>query len=234
VRARLHEWTRPALDLLAPPECAGCGLIGTIWCRACRDKTAVLSGELCPTCGGQTDSQVCRHCEEYAAVYSQARSYAEYSLPFRRLVIRLKYTPDRSLGDQAARLVLDAAGQFLESADIVVPVPLSPNRLERRGYNQVDLFGRPLATHLGRPYRPESLYRARETRSQVGLSIDQRMTNLEAAFNARDVAGLRVLLLDDVFTSGSTANSCARALFQAGAELVRVFTLARAVPGKDD
>lgn len=233
MRARLHEWTRPALELLAPPECAGCGLIGTIWCRECRGRTAVLSGELCPICGGRTDGSACRQCQEYAAVYSQARSYAEYSLPFRRLVIRLKYTPDRALGGIAADLVFGAAGRFLEAADVVVPVPLSPGRLERRGYNQVDLFGRPLAARLGRPYRPETLRRVRETRSQVGLSVDQRTTNLEAAFAAGEVAGLRVLLLDDVFTSGSTANGCARALFQSGAESVSVFTLARAVPGKD-
>jgi len=185
------------------------------------------------------DGTECPQCARIEAVYFQARSFAEYRPPYRNLVIRLKYTPDRALGDLAAGLILGAVRELLgpaiaERSAVVVPVPLSPKRLNQRGYNQVDLFGRPLAAGLGLAYRPDDLRRVKETRSQVGLTPDQRTSNLRSAFEAGAVAGKHVLLLDDVFTSGATGNTCARALYNAGAETVRVFTLARAVPGKDD
>jgi ComF family protein len=184
--------------------------------------------------------ETCPQCARYEAVYRQARSYAEYRPPFRSLVIRLKYTPDRALGELAAGLVLETAAGLLSPTEhartLVVPVPLSPKRLNQRGYNQVDPFGRPLAARLGLPYRPDALRRTRETRSQVGLTPDQRVVNLQSAFEADPgaAAGRHVLLLDDVFTSGATGNTCTRALLGAGAESVKVFTLARAVPGKDE
>jgi ComF family protein len=112
---------------------------------------------------------------------------------------------------------------------------LGSERLEQRGYNQVDLFGRPLADRLGLPYDRKALRRVKQTRSQVGLTPEQRVRNLRSAFRAEEarVAGKHVLLLDDVFTSGSTGSACARALYGAGAETVRVFTLARANQGEN-
>ncbi|HUF38379.1 MAG TPA: ComF family protein [Anaerolineales bacterium] len=236
MRASLYDWTRPALELIAPPVCAGCGLTGTIWCRACLEQTAILSGDLCPICGGQLSAAGCRQCDAFEAVFLQASSFAEYRTPFRNLVIRLKYTPDRALGDVAAGIAVGAVAAFAGAVELAVPVPLSPKRFQRRGYNQVDLFGRPLAARLGIEYRTDALQRVKETRSQVGLTPDQRTENLRAAFTADRgaVSGLNLLLLDDVFTSGATGNMCARALYEAGAESVRVFTLARAIPGKDD
>lgn len=139
------------------------------------------------------------------------------------------------MGERTARLVVDVVCSAAADMNLVIPVPLGEDRLRFRGYNQVDLFAGPLAELLGLRYLPGALRRDRETRSQVGLTGDQRRVNLADAFRASAelVAGRRVLLVDDVFTTGSTGNACARALKEAGAAHVFLFTLARAV-GKEE
>jgi ComF family protein len=115
--------------------------------------------------------------------------------------------------------------------DYIVPVPLGSKRLQERGYNQVMLLARPLAWELDIPLKRQALRRTRETRSQVGLSKEQRITNVKNAFTAKKqvVNGKRVLLVDDVVTTGATINACAKALKEAGAEKIFATTLARAV-----
>ncbi len=124
---------------------------------------------------------------------------------------------------------------FVESlnwkADIFIPTPLSAKRLKERGYNQVAMVAKPLSLALGLPYAPQALARRKETRSQVGLSHQERKENTRGAFwAAGDVRGKNVLLLDDVATTGSTLSAAAEALLTAGAREVYALTVARALP----
>lgn len=115
--------------------------------------------------------------------------------------------------------------------DLVIPIPLSRGRLAQRGYNQVGVIGKPLALALNLKYAPGALMRARETRSQVGLTAMQRKENIQDAFRARaSVRGKCVLLLDDVATTTATLSSAARSLRQGGASRVLAVTVARALP----
>nr|BAL52748.1 phosphoribosyltransferase [uncultured Chloroflexota bacterium] len=113
--------------------------------------------------------------------------------------------------------------------EAVIPIPLSPKRYQERGYNQVALVAYPLALHLQLPYLSQALRRVRETRSQVGLSAQDRRQNVRDAFEARSewVRGKSVLLVDDVATTGATLSSASEALLSAGAARVYAVTLAR-------
>jgi ComF family protein len=124
------------------------------------------------------------------------------------------------------------AASLCSGTDLVVPVPLSRKRLQERGYNQVALIAWPLSVALRIAYDPETLFRTRETRSQVGLTKAERRDNVHGAFGARpsSVDGRKVLLVDDVATTGSTLSSCAEALYASGARDVFAITVARAFP----
>ncbi|MGB7873613.1 MAG: phosphoribosyltransferase family protein [Anaerolineales bacterium] len=114
----------------------------------------------------------------------------------------------------------------------MIPIPLGKQRLKERGYNQVAMVARPLSIQLGLKYLPGALVRARETRSQVGLTADERQENVRSAFSATggNVYGRTVLLIDDVSTTGATLSSAAEALYTSGAQEVYAFTIARALP----
>jgi len=150
----------------------------------------------------------------------------------RRAMHQLKYQGEIGLGDSLAALMIPFVEKLDWEVELLVPVPLGKKRKEERGYNQVGLLARPLSLAMGWKYRPRALSRTRETRSQVGLSAEERRENMRDAFTARvkSVQGRRVLVMDDVATTGATLDSCARALLEAGAREVYALTLARALP----
>lgn len=137
-----------------------------------------------------------------------------------------------ALGETLARPLAAFAAGLGWPVDLVAPIPLGRRRLQERGYNQVALIAWPLAVFAGWPYDPGAVRRLRETRSQVGLSAEERRENMRDAFwaDARRVGGKRVLLVDDVATTGATLSACAQAVLAAGARDVRALTLARALP----
>jgi ComF family protein len=157
------------------------------------------------------------------------RSWAIFGDRLRQAIHRLKYKGDLALGDVLSRPMIDSLRQWKWQVDLVTPVPIGLARLAERGYNQAALLARPIAWGLGWPYHSDGLYRVRETRSQVGLSLDERQQNVKDAFRARSkyVAGKSVLVVDDVTTSGATLKACAAALLEAGADQVYGLTLAR-------
>ncbi len=149
----------------------------------------------------------------------------------RGLVHRLKYEDRHDLARPMARMMAGAGRDLIAQADCIVPVPLHRWRLWRRRFNQAALLARPLADGAGLPFLPHALIRQRATRSQVGLSRAGRAENLSGAFHvppaeAHRLAGLRVLLVDDVRTTGATANAAARALLRGGAASVDLLTFA--------
>jgi ComF family protein len=141
---------------------------------------------------------------------------------------RLKYEGEPARAASLAPLLFAAAADF-PNLDALVPAPLHRSRLKRRGYNQADLLAAPVAERLGRPL-VQCLARTRPTRQQVRLDADARRDNVEGAFAVPEptvVSGRRLLLVDDVITTGSTLNACADALHGVGAAWVGVLTLAR-------
>jgi ComF family protein len=136
-----------------------------------------------------------------------------------------------SLGDALAAPFASFVHGLNWKPDVLIPIPLSRGRLAERGYNQVGVVGRPLALALNLNYAPKALVRARETRSQVGLTAAQRKQNMQDAFRAHSsIRGKSVLLLDDVATTSATLSSAARSLRQGGASRVLAVTVARALP----
>jgi ComF family protein len=163
------------------------------------------------------------------------RSWAVFDSTVQNALHTLKYRRNIGLGDA---LALGMAG-FVRSLgwkiDLVTPAPLGKKRLQERGYNQVDLVARPLAYELGWEYVPQALWKTRETRSQVGLSISQRSENVRDVYQADPAKVKRksILLVDDVSTTGSTISSGTEALLCAGAQEVYALTIARALSHHD-
>ncbi len=226
--ARLAEGI---LDLVFPPRCAGCGRPGGSWCPACAAALPITP----PVCSRRGipwgDGERCPRCREDPLQLDGVRSCYAYRGPIRRALHRLKFHGRYRTAQALAPLMAEGWRRFAMEADILVPVPAPPARQRHRGYNQAAMLARALAEHLVLPLCPGALHRARATPSQVGLSYRARRENMRGAFFADPlgVRGQRVVVVDDVCTSGATLEACAAALYQAGAISVWGFTLARAL-----
>ena len=164
-------------------------------------------------------------------VFGRARAVALYDSVARRLVHRLKYEDRLDLAGVMARMMAASGRTLIAEAECLVPVPLHRGRLWRRRFNQSALLARAIADATGRPCVATALVRVRATRSQVGLSRAARAENLSGAFRVASaeqhrVRGRRVLLVDDVMTTGATGNAAARALLRGGATSVDLLTFA--------
>lgn len=227
-----YHWFWQSLDWLYPPACGGCGCKGQRWCLGCQKQVEILGSQVCPQCGSpQADRQLCPACRDKTDIRLIIRSWALFTGPVRQAVHRLKYRRDMGLGEALAQPLIKTLVSLGWHEDLILPVPLSPARLKERGYNQVALLARPLALACNFHYLPRALNRVRETQSQVGLSRRQRKENVAGAFRAEPalVRGKRVLVIDDVMTTGATLEACAYALLTAGALSVKGLTLTRAI-----
>ncbi len=159
------------------------------------------------------------------------RSLAAFQGPIRNAIHRLKYRRDVALGDRLSAPLAQYLVELCWPIDVILPVPLSDRRKKQRGYNQAACLAYPMALRLGISYHPGALRRIIETQSQVGLSATQRKSNVLDAFRATSgaIRGKVVLVVDDVATTGSTIDACARALMDGGALNVFGITLARAM-----
>ena len=168
-------------------------------------------------------------------VFARARAVARFEDgPARKLVHRLKYSDRAELARPIGRWMARAGADILIDADLLTPAPLHPLRLWRRRFNQAAMLAREVARQTGKPCDVGALVRVKATVSQVGLSRTQRAENMQGAFKVADgaaVKGRNVVLVDDVLTSGATANAASRALIRAGAKRVDVLVLARVVTG---
>jgi ComF family protein len=163
------------------------------------------------------------------------RSWAVFDSPIQNALHTIKYRHNIGLGDSIARQMVEFVRSLHWDIDMIVPMPLGRQRLKERGYNQVALVARPLAYELGLEYAPKALWKARETRSQVGLTISQRRENVSQAYQADPSAVKRksILLMDDVATTGSTIAASTEALLSAGANEIYALTIARALSHHD-
>lgn len=227
-------WT--ALDWLFPPRCASCEQPGERWCVHCQHQVQVLTDRVCTRCGQPMGERgLCRSCRTTPPPMMAIRSWGVFNGTLRAALLRLKYKGDLAMGEVLARPMIQILNKISWPIDFVVPVPSGIARQRERGYNQAALLARPLALATGLSYRPQALVKVRETRSQVGLTARERQSNVAEAFQAqpRLVEGRRVLVVDDVTTSGATLDACGEALLTGGALEVYGLTLARADPRSD-
>jgi len=220
------------VDLVFPPTCGGCKASGVRWCQNCQEQTKKISPPICDLCGQITQAdKVCKRCLASPPHFTAVRSWAEFGGPIRNALHDLKYRKNIGLGESLSQNLIFLLKQNHWEIDLVLPVPLGEERKNQRGYNQASLIAKPLASDLKLPYNPRILFRIRETISQVELSLAERQENVKEAFQTyRDhVHEKRILIIDDVTTSGSTLNACSKTLIDAGARAVYGLTVARAV-----
>ena len=216
---------RELTRITAAPVCGPC-LEGIESCRAA--PGCLHCGH--PFADGEKALDRCGACRINPPSFDRARSFGTYEGDLRRLIHLMKYDGMRPLAKELGRLMGRTAGDF-ESVDCLVPVPLYRWRWWRRGFNQAELLAAAMSGATDIPPRGGLLRRARATESQSGLSNRQRRANVAGAFTAprpREVRGRRILLVDDVMTTGATLDACAKALKRAGAEYVGAVTSARA------
>ena len=237
-------------SLVFPAPCRICGrMLDTgnriPFCRSCfQSLSKSLPGPLCAQCGrpivsatvteGVTAPQ-CHMCRRQAYDFDIARSFGAYTPAMARAVLMLKYAEVTPLGRWFAGLLagLVKRDPVTFGADVLVPVPLDSGRLRERGYNQAELIARPLSRILGLPFGAYLLVRTRPRPNQLRLTRRERWETVRGAYATHkraQVDKMRVLLVDDVFTTGATLDACSKALRKAGASRVVGLTVARALP----
>jgi ComF family protein len=239
-----REWRKGCVDLIFPVRCPFCKIaLGSsaerAICSACQAKIHYLQSPLCACCGREMPSSsggdhLCGDCLRQPPVYARARAVVHYEEPVSHLLHRLKYVGDTSvlptLTEIMEPFVNALAHDFHPEADRVVPVPLFPTRLKKRGLNQSLLLARIFFPVAGEALLIDSLIRTRNTLPQTSLDGAARKQNLRKAFAVQypdTIKGRRVFLVDDVLTTGTTVAECGKALLAAGALEIYVVTVAR-------
>jgi ComF family protein len=226
------SWLTDLERWLLPPECLLCrgspsdGLI----CRLCRYRWLRLPEPACSRCGQPRllTELACRLCADWGPELDRVRSAVWHEGGARLAIHHLKYEGWWRVTESLAPVM--AGLEPLTGRLVLVPVPLAPKRLRDRGYNQSEHLAQALAGVAGKPVRLDALVRVRETPTQTALTPEARLANVAGAFRARGVQGSRVVLVDDVFTTGATLLAAAAALKKAGATQVDAVTFARARP----
>ena len=235
MKSRLFKWTWKIIDLVYPSQCAGCGENGIRWCNDCQKKLVLVERNTCSKCGEPLKTEgreICLRCATGVTYFQQLKSYAVYQDPLKSAIQQFKYKRNLGLGEIFAGDLMDILKKSNWQIDLIVPVPLSKTRIRERGYNQALVLARPLGWKMEIPVQENLLVRHRDTKPQVGLSLAEREQNLQDAFRTKDsgcIAGKNILIVDDVITSGSTMNACAKAFHEAGAGAVYGVSLARAI-----
>jgi ComF family protein len=221
---------RTTLDWLFPPTCLGCGKEGVFICPECFSKIKLIPRDVCNFCGSYTSKKgKCPNCDGKVLPYAGFRAFAYYDGVVRKAVHHLKYQNDLTIGRYLAGLLQMVYDRTGWEVDLIVPIPISEQKRTERGYNQSERLAKPLSEFLEIPFSNDALIRINEISSQVGLNKEQRRENVRQAFLAKTnpVKGKKVLLVDDVFTSGATMEAAADELKGAGASQVYCLTVAK-------
>lgn len=243
-RGWLARFGRASVDLVYPALCPACG-VGTaepgVLCGPCWAKMPFISRPYCERLGEPFSLDVGGPLLSPQAiadppVFNRARAVALHDGDARGFVHRLKYADRLDLARPMGRMMAASGHEVLDNADILIPVPLHWTRHLWRRFNQAEVLGEEVAKRCQRPLRTDILRRRRRTQPQVGMTRAQRQANLQGAFVVADriaegLRGGRIVLIDDVHTTGSTLNACARVLLRAGAANVDVLTFTKVANG---
>ncbi|MBL8903558.1 MAG: ComF family protein [Rhizobiales bacterium] len=239
VRAWGRRFGRQVIDFLAPPKCLVCHdavLEPASLCLSCWANLKLIDAPVCNVLGipfayDQGEGAISPAALAEPPTWDRARAAVAYDEASRRIVHALKYRDTMEAGLLMARLMARAGQPLIGEADVIIPVPLHRFRLWGRRFNQAAFLSQQISRQFGKAYRSDVLKRNRATRSQVGLSSDERRKNVAKVFQVMPeavghIAGRRVLLVDDVLTTGATAGSCAAVMKKSGAAHVDVLTFA--------
>jgi len=239
---RLALAGRAVLDFLLPPTCLCCDesvAAPGLMCRNCFQRMTMISEPLCQCCGvpftvplQASQAGHCPDCEEAPRPFGRARAPFCYDAQSRPVILAFKYSDRPELARVLAPHMVRAGAAMLTDADWLIPVPLHRRRLMARGYNQAALLAQSVARLCGVPALPDALARSRPTAPLGGHDAVGRATILQGAITVRPqrfaaIAGKRVVLVDDVMTTGATVASCAAALWDADVASVDVLAAAR-------
>ncbi len=242
-RSATNEFVKALLDVILPPRCHLCrsfiqGEEDIHICTMCRETITLINAPICEMCGVpfQTEggcNHVCGACLSSPPPYTAARAALLFEGKTKELIHRFKYGNKSQCSRPLGLLTIQHLAQFVTaiSPDVLLPVPLHPKRLRHRSFNQALLLSEILGKAWHLPISRSNLQRIRWTEPQINLSAEERVRNVRGAFAVTDpqaLSGKRVVLVDDVYTTGSTVAECARVLKGAGTEAVYVATVARA------
>ncbi|MBX5449045.1 ComF family protein [Thermogemmatispora sp.] len=229
------QWTEHLLDLLFPPRCAGCASSGSLLCSACQRAIEQLQTPRCSRCALPCHGSCCRRCAAPTPSFFALQAVARYEEPLRTCIHQLKYQGLTRLAQPLGSMLACTYRRYGLQADLVIAVPLHAEREQQRGYNHARLLADACAHELGLPCAHAALARVRATAAQAGLSACERQQNVTGAFRCQSqwtdppLHGRRLLLIDDVCTTGATLQACATALRQGGAGPIQALVLA--IPG---
>lgn len=242
LRSGLRRLGVRVLDVLLPPQCLRCGaLVDTAGalCGDCWPQLRFIAAPLCAACGVPFEYDVgegalCGACAADRPRYVRARAAVIYDEGSKPLILGLKHSDRTDMAPALGRWMARAGAEVLADADVLVPVPLHWTRLFVRRYNQAALLARAVARVSGVPVAPDALVRTRRTRKLGTLGPGARRRTVQGAIAAHSrhlarIANARVVLIDDVHTTGATLAQCTGVLLRAGAARVDVLTLARTV-----
>jgi ComF family protein len=222
-----------AIDWLYPPACAGCGKPGSRFCNPCADQVSVIKADFCLVCNNSFSShhQYCPICSSQKQVGFICTSWGQYQDTLREAIHKLKYDGDVGLGDYFAEKLISILIDHNWEFDLVVPVPLSKKRQAERGYNQSALISGNIAHFFNVQHSTSTLVRIKDTDTQFSLAAADRISNVKDAFsgNPAKLKGKRVLLVDDIITTGATLLNCQKAIINAGASNVFGISVAKTV-----
>lgn len=223
-------------NALYPPHCLFCGEImcvnqwHTVFCNTCKEKVHYLPKSTCITCDSELNrGEVCTDCFEGNMYFYQAVGVFDYE-QIREGIINFKFHNMRKSGvyfaDLMSRFLRNNYYNWIDAVDYIVAVPMHKNKLKKRRYNQAEILAENISKCIDIPHNFNLIFKVSETTSQTRISDVSRNENIKDTFLANDCTGLTLILIDDVFTTGSTANECSKMLMNAGAKMVLVFTLA--------
>ncbi len=220
-------------QILPSQPCVLCGSMSRdgLWCSACDVALPYLDKRHCPVCALPTPTgEVCGHCLSHPPLFSSTTAVFGYSFPLDKLVQSMKYGQQLALANTFA-IKLGANINSHDLPDYLIPMPLHPNKLRERGFNQSLLLAAKIARIHKLRLLPDSCQRVRDTTPQSSLPWNERKKNVRNAFRCdADLAGMRVALVDDVLTTGASLNALAEAVRKKGASRIDIWVVARTLP----